>query len=85
MEGAGQGPPPSVSNPSSINVYMMKGIIDIMTRTWDYSMPSTTEKSKEAENPPLPLQIEKTLGETITHIPKGVVKKYSHNLNVRAT
>jgi hypothetical protein len=84
-EGGSQGPPPSSSNPSSMNVYMLKGNIDIETRTHDYGMPNTSEKGKEAENPPLPLQIEKTLGETMTHIPKGAFKKASHNPNARAT
>jgi hypothetical protein len=55
VEGVGQGPPPSLSKPSSMNVYMMKGNIDIMTRTCDYEMPNTPEKGKEAENPSLPL------------------------------
>jgi hypothetical protein len=67
-----------------MNVYMMKGSIDIMTRTRDYRMPNTPEKGKEAENPSLPLQIEKTLGETMTRIPKGAFKKSSHNPNARA-
>jgi hypothetical protein len=49
-----------------------------------YETPSTSEKSKEAKNPPLPLQIEKTLGETMTHIPKGAFEKASHNPNARA-
>jgi hypothetical protein len=48
-------------------------------------MPNTPEKGKEAENPSLPLQIEKMLGEAMTHIPKGAFKKYSHNPNARAT
>jgi hypothetical protein len=65
-EGGSQGPPLSSSNPSSANVYMMKGDAYISTRSHDYGMPSTSEKSKEAENPPLPLHIEKTLGETMT-------------------
>jgi hypothetical protein len=84
-EGGSQGPPPSSSNPSSANVYMMKGDAYISTRAHDYGNPSTSEKGKEAENPPLPLQIEKTLGETMTHIPKGAFKKASHNPNTRAT
>jgi hypothetical protein len=67
-----------------MNVYMMKGNVDIETRTHDYGMPSTSEKSKEAKNPSLPLQIEKTLGETMTCIPKGAFKKASHNPNARA-
>ena len=84
-EGGSQGHPPSLSNPSSANVYMLKGDAHIATRTHDYKMPNTSEKGKEAENPPLPLQIENTLGETMTHIPKGVFKKASHNRNARAT
>ena len=46
-------------------------------------MPNS-KKGKEAENQPLPLQIEKTLGKTMTRIPKGAFKKASHNPNVRA-
>jgi hypothetical protein len=64
---------------------MMKGDAYISTRAHDYGMPSSSEKSKEDEIPPLPLQIEKTLGETMTRIPKGVFKKASHNPNTRAT
>jgi hypothetical protein len=47
-------------------------------------MPDSVEKGKEATNPPIPLQIEKMMGETMTCIPKGAFKKYSHNPNVRA-
>jgi hypothetical protein len=46
-------------------------------------MPNTPEKGKEAENIFLPLQIEKTLGKTMTRIPKGAFKKDSHNPNTR--
>jgi hypothetical protein len=84
MEGGSQGPPMSSSNPTSTNVYMMKGSVDIMTRIRDYGMRNTYEKGKEAKNPHLPLHIEKTLGETMTHIPKGAFNKYSHNPNARA-
>jgi hypothetical protein len=63
---------------------MMKGDSFISTRGHDYSKPITFEKGKEAELPSLPLQIEKTLGETMTRIPKGMFKKFSHNLNARA-
>jgi hypothetical protein len=80
-----QGPPPSSSSPSSKNVYMLKGNVDIETRTCDYGMRNTSDKGKEAENPPLPLHIEKTLGKTMTCIPKGAFKKSSHNPNARAT
>jgi hypothetical protein len=83
--GASQGPPPSSSNPSAMNVYMLKGDTHIATRAHDYRMPNTAEKGKEAENPSVPLQIEKTMGETMTCIPKGAFKKASHNPNARAT
>jgi hypothetical protein len=84
-EGGSQGPPPSSINPSSTNVYMMKGDSYIMTRAHDYGKLGTSKKGKEAENPHLPLQIEKTLGETATCIQKGAFKKASYNPNVRAT
>jgi hypothetical protein len=79
-----QGPSLYSNNPASVNVYMMKGNDFISTRAHDYSKPSTSEKGKEVEIPSLPLHIEKTLGETMTHIPKGASKKYSHNPNARA-
>jgi hypothetical protein len=74
-------PPPN--NPSSANVYMVRGDAFISTRARDYSKPRASEKGKEADLPSLPLQIEKTLGETMTRIPKGAFKKASHNPNVR--
>jgi hypothetical protein len=46
-------------------------------------MSKSTEKGKEATNPPVPLWIERTVGETMTCIPKGAFKKDSHNLNAR--
>jgi hypothetical protein len=82
-EGGSQGPPLSSSKLASANVYMMKGSVDIMTRTHEYKMPNTSEKGKEAKNPHLPLHIKKTLGETMTHILKGEFKKASHNPNTR--
>jgi hypothetical protein len=85
MDGASQGPPSSSSNPSTLNVYMLKGEAHIATRAHDYRMPSTVEKGKEVDNPFVPLQIERTMGETMTHIPKGAFKKASHNPNTRAT
>jgi hypothetical protein len=75
-------PPPN--NSSSANVYMVKSDALITTRAHEYSKPSASEKGKEAEIPSLPLQIEKTLGETMTHIPKGAFKRASHNPNARA-
>jgi hypothetical protein len=68
-----------------MNVYMVRGDAFITTRVHDYSKPSTSEKGKEAELPSLPLHIKKTLGETMTRIPKGEFKKSSHNPNARAT
>jgi hypothetical protein len=64
---------------------MVKSDALITTRAHDYSKPSASEKGKEAEIPSLPLHIEKTLGETMTHIPKGLFKRASHNPNTRAT
>jgi hypothetical protein len=84
-EGGNQGPPPSSNNPTSVNVYMMKGDAYISTREQDYNNPRTFEKGKEVETPSIPLHIEKTLGENMTHIPKGAFKKASHNPNSRAT
>jgi hypothetical protein len=75
-------PPQNAS--SSANVYMMKSDAFIATRAHDYSKSSTSDKGKEAEIPSLPLQIEKTLGETMTRIPKGAFKRASHNPNARA-
>jgi hypothetical protein len=83
-EGGSQGPSSSSNNPTSANVYMVKGDAFISTRAHDYRKPRTFENGKEAELLSLPLQIEKTLGETMTHIPKGTFKKDSHNPNARA-
>jgi hypothetical protein len=74
-EGGSQETYPPPNNSSSVNVYMVRGDALIMTRAHDYSKPSSSEKGKEAELPSLPLQIEKTLGETMTRIPKGAFKK----------
>jgi hypothetical protein len=63
---------------------MVKGDAFLSTRAHAYSQPSTSEKGKEVELPSLPLQIEKTLGETMTCIPKGAFKKSSHKPNARA-
>jgi hypothetical protein len=84
MKGGSQGPPPSSNNPTSTNVYMVKGNAFLSTRAHEYSQQSTSEKVKEAERPSLPLHIEKTLGETMTCIPKGTFKRASHNPNARA-
>jgi ribosomal protein L44E len=73
------------NNPSSANVYMVRGDAFISSRAHDYSKPSASEKGKEVDLPSLPLQIEKMLGETMTCIPKGAFKKSYHNPNARAT
>jgi hypothetical protein len=75
-------PPQNAS--SSANIYMMKSDAFIATRAHDYSKSNASDKGKEAEIPSLPLQIEKTLGETMTRIPKGAFKRASHNPNARA-
>jgi hypothetical protein len=75
---------PSPNNSSSVNVYMVKSDALITTRAHEYSKPSTSEKGKEVEIPSLPLQIKKTLGETMKRIPKGAFKRASHNPNARA-
>jgi hypothetical protein len=62
---------------------MVKGNTHIVTRTQYYRTMKSIKKGKESTNTPVPLQIEKTLGETMTHIPKGAFKKASHNSNVR--
>jgi hypothetical protein len=64
---------------------MVRGDTFISTRAHDYSKPSASEKGKEPDLPSLPLYIENTLGETMTHILKGAFKKASHNPNARAT
>jgi hypothetical protein len=73
-EGGSQENCPPPNNSSSMNVYMVRSDSLIITRVHDYSKPSASEKGKEAEIPSLPLQIEKTLGETMTCIPKGAFK-----------
>jgi hypothetical protein len=82
--GGSQGPPAPTNNNPTTNIYMMNVEANIATRARDYGMSESVEKGKEAMNPPTPLQIEKAVGEMMTHIPKGVFKKASHNPNVRA-
>jgi hypothetical protein len=84
-DGGIQGPPSSSSNPMTSNIYMLKGESHIATRGHDYRTPSTVEKGKEAKNLSVPFQIKRTMGETMTRIPKGAFKKASHNPNARAT
>jgi hypothetical protein len=63
---------------------MLKGEAHIATMEHDYRTPSTIEKGKEAKNPSVPLQIKRTMGETMTCIPKVAFNKSSHNPNTRA-
>jgi hypothetical protein len=84
VEGGSQETCPPPNNSSFMNVYMVRGDSLITTRAHDCSKPSASEKGKEAEIPSLPLHIEKTLGETMTRIPKGAFKRASHNPNARA-
>jgi hypothetical protein len=74
-EGGSQETCPPPNNSSSKNVYMVRGDAFIKIQAHDYSKPSASKKGKEDELPSLPLQIEKMLGETMTHIPKGAFKK----------
>jgi hypothetical protein len=84
VDGGIQGPSSSSSNPSIANVYMSKGDAFIATRAHDYKNTESDEKGKEAVKPSSPFQIKNTMGKTMTRIPKGELKKASHNPNVRA-
>jgi hypothetical protein len=84
IEGGSQETCPPPNNPSSVNVYMVRGDTFISARPHNYSKPSASKKGKEADLPSLPLHIEKTSGETMTCIPKGAFTKSSHNPNARA-
>jgi hypothetical protein len=64
---------------------MLKGDSHIATRTHDYKMSNSSKKGKETENPSVPLQIVKTIVETMKHIMKWEFNKSSHNPNARAT
>jgi hypothetical protein len=54
-EGGNQEPSLPTNNPTSVNVYMVRGDAFISTRTHEYSKPRTSKKGKEVELPPLPL------------------------------
>jgi hypothetical protein len=84
VTGGNQGAPMLNANTGATNVYMMRSDAHLQTRAHDYGMLESAEKGKEASNPSPPLHIEKTMGETMTHIPKGAFKKASHNPNARA-
>jgi hypothetical protein len=61
----------------------MKAEANLQTKAHNYGIPKSIEKGKEASNPLPHLQIEKTMGETMTRVPKVVFIKDSHNPNVR--
>jgi hypothetical protein len=54
-EGGSQETYPPPNNPSSTNVYMVRGDAFITTRAHNYSKPSASEKGKEVDLPSLPL------------------------------
>jgi hypothetical protein len=54
-EGGCQENYPPLNNPSSTNVYMVRGDAFISTRMHDYSKSSTSKKGKEVDLPSLPL------------------------------
>jgi hypothetical protein len=63
-----------------MNIYMMNVDVHLSNKTRSYGMLESVENGKDASNP-LTLEIEKIVGETMTHIPKGALKKDSHNPN----
>jgi hypothetical protein len=63
----------------------MRSNAHLQTKAHYYGMSESTDKGKEASNPPPPLHIENIVGETMTCIPKGSFKKDSHNPNERAS
>jgi hypothetical protein len=69
--GGNQGAPTLNANIGSANLYMMRADVDLHNMTYDYRMPEYVEKGKEAPNLLSPFHIEKTMGETVTRIPKG--------------
>jgi hypothetical protein len=50
---------------------MMNVEANLLTMAHNYGTRESFEKGKEASNPLNPLQIEKKVGEMMTHIPKG--------------
>ena len=48
VEGGSQETCPPPNNPSSVNIYMVRGDALIRTRVHDYSKPNASEKGKEA-------------------------------------
>jgi hypothetical protein len=75
MPGGNQGATTHDSNPGAANVYMMRVDAHLQTRAHDYGTPKSVDKGKGAPEPSTPLHIEKLIGDTMTHIPKGAFKK----------
>jgi len=84
-DGGSEEPPVYTPNNLTMNICMMNANAHLSTRTHDYRTSESFEKDKEASNPLIPIKIENTMGETMNHIPKGVLKKASHNPNMRVT
>jgi hypothetical protein len=76
-----QNPPTQDGDHLCIN--MVKYEVNVATRSHDYSSPQTVPGLESPPPPETPLQIEKP--EPPPHIPKGVLKRSTHNPNARAT
>ena len=83
MKWGSQWPPKPTNNNPATNIYMMNVEAHLTTKARDYGMSESVEKGKEATNSLITLQIDKEAGETLMHIPKGALKKASHNPNAR--
>jgi hypothetical protein len=83
--GGNQCTPALDDNTESVNVYMMREDAHLQTMACDYEIPKSAEKRKEAHDPLHPLHIDKTMGETVTLIPKGEFKKAYHNPKERVS
>jgi hypothetical protein len=83
--GGNQGAPKINANNGAIKLYIMRSDAHMKTRSHDYGMSESTDKGKEASNPPPSLHIENTMGETMTCIHKVVFKNDSYNLNTRVS
>jgi hypothetical protein len=61
---------------------MVKFEVNVATRSHNYSSSQTVPGLESPPPPETPLDIEKL--EPLPHIPKGVLKRSTHNPNVRA-
>jgi hypothetical protein len=85
MTGGSQRPPAPTNNNLTTKIYMMNTNSHLSNMNRLYETMKFVEKGKESSNPLTPFQIEKTVGDTMNHIPKGAFQKASHNPNVRAS